>query len=150
MAALPVPQMNQDDEIDEEMVPVPPQECLKDKLYKVSIMRDFNGVPVTGKVLEIEVGKETNERMYFIEYSDGEAEHLSAEEVEKYFHEPAHPNDLVLPGNDMDTQIPLAQHRAETSKATSPKEKAKKEKVKKSAAKETKGKKVEAETNEPA
>merc|ERR1712137_410806 len=52
-----------------------------DELLNVSIRRSVNGEVFDGIVEDIEVGKQTKERLYRIRYTDGDLEHLVREEV---------------------------------------------------------------------
>lgn len=76
----------QDEEDDDEeyLDPLSQAEAEQDPLFGRKIKRKFHGVWVKGVVHEIEIGAETKERFYYIQYADGEAEHMTAEEVRQY------------------------------------------------------------------
>mmetsp|Transcript_24558 Transcript_24558/g.70055 ORF Transcript_24558/g.70055 Transcript_24558/m.70055 type:complete len:175 (+) Transcript_24558:64-588(+) len=79
MAALEAPKA---DEWEEELEDVPEEEKAKDPLRNASIKRTGDdGAPLEGKVVDIEQGQLTKERLYRIVYTDGDLQHMTAEEV---------------------------------------------------------------------
>merc|ERR1711871_671852 len=73
--------MSEVHEIDEEMIPVTEAEAKNDKYYRCLIAKEFNRQIVRGEVKAIEIGEKTNERLYYVEYEDNEAEHITEDEV---------------------------------------------------------------------
>lgn len=67
--------------IEEEVEELPKEDKLSDKLLNASICRTVDGEVFEGIVDDIEIGKQTKERLYRIRYSDGDLEHLVREEV---------------------------------------------------------------------
>eukprot|EP00927_Polykrikos_kofoidii_P054517 TRINITY_DN48929_c0_g1_i1.p1 TRINITY_DN48929_c0_g1~~TRINITY_DN48929_c0_g1_i1.p1 ORF type:complete len:214 (-),score=41.34 TRINITY_DN48929_c0_g1_i1:78-668(-) len=66
---------------DEEIEDLPMAEMEADPLRNAKIQREVNGSFFDGVVETIEVGKQTNERLYRIAYADGDCEHLTREQV---------------------------------------------------------------------
>jgi len=68
-------------DIDEEIESLSNEEKRSDELLNVNIRRSVNGEVFDGTVEDIEVGKQTRDRLYRIRYTDGDLEHLVREEV---------------------------------------------------------------------
>ena len=62
---------------------VNPAEKVKDPLRGAQIRRVVDGTCFIGYAIDIEQGKVTKERLYFIRYQDNDCEHLTAEQVEE-------------------------------------------------------------------
>jgi len=98
--------------LDERTEPLTEAECMQDKLYQRSIVKTHNGVPIAGCVGGLEIGVESRERLYFILYADGEAEHMTQEEVRRHL-APQSKSVLGLPL--WPSSAPLRQLRRELS-----------------------------------
>merc|ERR1719335_1270853 len=69
------------EEEEEEIEDLPENLKKKDDLFGAKISRTVDGVVFQGEVEEIEVGKTSGERLYRIKYTDGDLEHLTADQV---------------------------------------------------------------------
>merc|ERR1719343_1513495 len=69
------------EEEEEEIIDLPEQEKIADRLYQATIRKEIGGVHYDGIVEDIEMGSVSKERLYRIKYSDGDSEHLTADEV---------------------------------------------------------------------
>lgn len=85
-------QEEEDEGEEEELEDIPAAEKDIDPLRKAMVKRTIDGVPFLGQVEDIEVGMRTRERLYRIRYTDGELEHLIAEQVKEMqvCNEPCH------------------------------------------------------------
>jgi len=70
-----------DEELEEELEDVSPEEKQADQLMGKFIRRTIDGQEFTGRVQDIEVGKLSREKLYRIEYEDGDLEHLTQSQV---------------------------------------------------------------------
>eukprot|EP00928_Gymnodinium_smaydae_P053466 TRINITY_DN37446_c0_g1_i1.p3 TRINITY_DN37446_c0_g1~~TRINITY_DN37446_c0_g1_i1.p3 ORF type:complete len:165 (+),score=66.97 TRINITY_DN37446_c0_g1_i1:68-496(+) len=70
-------------EEDEEIEDLPKAERDADPLLHAKIERKVNDEVFIGTVSNIERGKESGDRLYLIQYEDGDMEHLTAEQVEE-------------------------------------------------------------------
>ena len=70
-----------DDYVDEEIIDVPEAEKESDVLRGALKKRVTEGVAYYGVVQDIEQGKRSGERLYLVKYTDGDIEHLSADQV---------------------------------------------------------------------
>ena len=98
-----------DDYVDEEIIDVPEAEEESDVLRGAFIQRVTEGVAYYGVVQDIEQGKRSGERLYLVKYTDGDVEHLSADEVRVFC--------LVLkrkPLEEMQKQLALLRGATET------------------------------------
>jgi len=68
-------------ELEEELEEVPLKEMERDELYQAEITKSLNDRTYTGIVTTIDVGADSGERLYLVEYNDGEVEHFTAEEI---------------------------------------------------------------------
>merc|ERR1719331_3392284 len=66
---------------DEEVVEVAEAELVSDPLYKCLIRKHFPQGIFIGRVAGVDVGVVSKEKLYRIEYADGDQEHLSADAV---------------------------------------------------------------------
>jgi len=66
---------------EEEIIDLPEAEKETDELRRASIKRVLEGVAYYGTVQDIEQGKDSGERLYLVKYTDGDFEHLTADEV---------------------------------------------------------------------
>eukprot|EP00450_Noctiluca_scintillans_P038054 CAMPEP_0194477234 /NCGR_PEP_ID=MMETSP0253-20130528/1014_1 /TAXON_ID=2966 /ORGANISM="Noctiluca scintillans" /LENGTH=171 /DNA_ID=CAMNT_0039316183 /DNA_START=66 /DNA_END=581 /DNA_ORIENTATION=- len=66
---------------EEEIIDVPEAEKETDVLRQASIKRVLEGVAYYGTVQDIEQGKDSGERLYLVKYTDGDVEHLTADQV---------------------------------------------------------------------
>eukprot|EP00419_Tripos_fusus_P029242 CAMPEP_0172709908 /NCGR_PEP_ID=MMETSP1074-20121228/55346_1 /TAXON_ID=2916 /ORGANISM="Ceratium fusus, Strain PA161109" /LENGTH=164 /DNA_ID=CAMNT_0013533231 /DNA_START=52 /DNA_END=546 /DNA_ORIENTATION=- len=66
----------------EELEDLPAEEKKGDRLLGVQIRRKVDDVMYDAVVEEIERGKVTGDRLYRVKYTDGDLEHLTAQEVE--------------------------------------------------------------------
>ena len=71
-------------ELEEEVVALPDAEKDADVLRRASIERVLKGCVYHGTVEDIEQGKDTGERLYLIRYTDGDTEHLTADQVRQW------------------------------------------------------------------
>jgi len=55
-----------------------------DPLFNVAVRKDSDGTTFYAVVDNIQVVKESRERLYLIRYSDGDVEHLTASQVVRY------------------------------------------------------------------
>jgi len=67
---------------EEELKALPEAQILEDPLYEAQIKKTHIGQTFMGKVKSIDMGMESGDRLYLIEYEDGDMEHMTAEEVE--------------------------------------------------------------------
>lgn len=65
----------------EELEALNEEELIKDPLIGVKIIRELHGEAYIGKILNIEIGKESRIRFYRIQYADGDLEYLTEDEV---------------------------------------------------------------------
>jgi hypothetical protein len=70
-----------DEEHKEGVESLAPEVKMRDELMGTKIERTVGGVVFQGTIEDIEVGETTGERLYLICYSDGDVEHLTAEQV---------------------------------------------------------------------
>eukprot|EP00450_Noctiluca_scintillans_P000432 CAMPEP_0194501842 /NCGR_PEP_ID=MMETSP0253-20130528/23302_1 /TAXON_ID=2966 /ORGANISM="Noctiluca scintillans" /LENGTH=70 /DNA_ID=CAMNT_0039343889 /DNA_START=75 /DNA_END=284 /DNA_ORIENTATION=- len=68
-------------DVEEELVDVPEEEKAADPLRRATIKRMLDGVAYHGAVEDIEEGKESHDRLYLVTYTDGDLEHLTADQV---------------------------------------------------------------------
>ena len=66
---------------EEEVIALPEAEKDSDVLRRASVKRFLKGVVYYGTVEDIEQVKDSGERLYFIRYTDGDVEHLTADQV---------------------------------------------------------------------
>ena len=71
-------------ELEEEVVALPDAEKDADVLRRASIERVLKGCVYHGTVEDIEQGKDSGERLYLIRYTDGDTEHLTADQVRQW------------------------------------------------------------------
>ena len=71
-------------ELEEEDVALPEAEKDADVLRRASIERVLKGCVYHGTVEDIEQGKDSGERLYLIRYTDGDTEHLTADQVRQW------------------------------------------------------------------
>lgn len=69
---------------DEELMDIPEPEKATDPLRHAKITRTIDNIVFTGYVEDIEVGKNTGDRLYRIRYNDGDLEHYTEEQVRLY------------------------------------------------------------------
>ena len=74
----------QDRDPEEEIIDLPEAEKKADALRGAFIKRVLDGVAHYGVVQDIEQGKETGKRLYLVKYTDGDVEHLTADQVRKF------------------------------------------------------------------
>ena len=74
----------QDRDPEEEIIDLPEAEKKADALRGAFIKRVLDGVAHYGVVQDIEQGKETGTRLYLVKYTDGDVEHLTADQVRKF------------------------------------------------------------------
>jgi len=65
------------------MEDLPQAEKDVDPFNNAKIMRTIDGTTFYGHVEDIEVGKQSRDRLYRIKYEDGDLEHLTQDEVEE-------------------------------------------------------------------
>uniref|UniRef100_A0A7S1AV00 Uncharacterized protein n=1 Tax=Noctiluca scintillans TaxID=2966 RepID=A0A7S1AV00_NOCSC len=70
---------------EEEIIDLPEAEKETDVLRRATIRRVLDGVVFYGTVQDIEQGKDSGERLYLVKYTDGDFEHLTADEVRDSF-----------------------------------------------------------------
>mmetsp|Transcript_4400 Transcript_4400/g.12450 ORF Transcript_4400/g.12450 Transcript_4400/m.12450 type:complete len:142 (-) Transcript_4400:193-618(-) len=70
-------------DVEEELVDVPEEEKAADPLRRATIKRMLDGVAYHGAVEDIEEGKESHDRLYLVTYTDGDLEHLTADQVKE-------------------------------------------------------------------
>ena len=68
----------------EELVDLPYDQLIKDKLIGARVKRQIGIFYFAGRVEDIEVGVISKERLYRIRYSDGDVEHFTAEQVREF------------------------------------------------------------------
>ena len=68
---------------DEELVDLPEEDKVADPLRRATIKRVLDGVVYYGEVEEIEHGKVSHDRLYRVEYTDGDIEHFIADQVKE-------------------------------------------------------------------
>ena len=68
----------------EEIEDLSPELKTRDELMGAKIQRTVDGVAYQCEVEDIEISTTTGKRLYLIRYSDGDAEHLLAEQVKEY------------------------------------------------------------------
>lgn len=73
-----------DSDPSEELEPLPQHLKSQDPWLGARIEKEYDGTYYSGTVLDIEVTKFTNERLYFIRYDDNDCEHLTAQELRQY------------------------------------------------------------------
>jgi len=78
------PEPGQEEELEEELEDMPAAEKAQDPLHAAKIRRTIDGQVFEGTVEEIEVGKVSRDRLYRIKYTDGDLEHLTADQVEEW------------------------------------------------------------------
>merc|ERR1719217_571890 len=85
-AAAPSP-VSIPDEEDEKLIPLPLEEKMKDPYYKKMIKKHFldQNEVFFGTVDDIELGKVSKERLYFVRYDDDDAEHMTLSEVKRCY-----------------------------------------------------------------
>lgn len=84
MAAVAEPALiPPEEDLEEELEDLPKAEKEADPLFKAKILRAIDGRTFSGEVDDIEVGKQSRDRLYRIKYEDGDLEHLTADEVEE-------------------------------------------------------------------
>jgi len=66
---------------EEEVIDVPEAEKESDVLRRATIRLVVEGVSFYGTVQDIEQGKDSGERLYLVKYTDGDLEHLTADQV---------------------------------------------------------------------
>eukprot|EP00450_Noctiluca_scintillans_P006652 CAMPEP_0194501042 /NCGR_PEP_ID=MMETSP0253-20130528/20928_1 /TAXON_ID=2966 /ORGANISM="Noctiluca scintillans" /LENGTH=103 /DNA_ID=CAMNT_0039342957 /DNA_START=82 /DNA_END=390 /DNA_ORIENTATION=- len=66
---------------EEEIIDVPEAEKATDELRRASIKRVLEGVAYYGTVQDIEQGKQSGDRLYLVKYTDGDVEHLTADQI---------------------------------------------------------------------
>jgi len=66
---------------EEEIIDLPEAEKETDELRRASIKRVLEGVAYYGTVQDIEQGKDSGDRLYLVKYTDGDVEHLTADQV---------------------------------------------------------------------
>ena len=74
----------QDRDPEEEIIDLPEAEKKADALIGAFIKRVLDGVAHYGVVQDVEQGKETGKRLYLVKYTDGDVEHLTADQVRKF------------------------------------------------------------------
>ena len=74
----------------EDMEPIPEALAQRDPYMRAWVRRNFGRGLVFGQIEAIEIGVLTREVCYYVHYVDGKYEHLSREEVDRYFY--AHAN----------------------------------------------------------
>jgi len=82
--AQDVEQLASDTQLEEELVEVPAKESEKDPYMEAEVKKNIDGRDFTGYVTSIDVGAESQERLYLVEYTDGEVEHYTAEDVKHH------------------------------------------------------------------
>ena len=70
--------------VGEELEALNEEELIKDPLIGVKIIRELHGEAYIGKILNIEIGKESRMRFYRIQYADGDLEYLTEDELTLY------------------------------------------------------------------
>ena len=71
----------EDDQEDEGIEDVPEDEKATDELLNVRISKCIEGQLCSGAVIDVALGERTRERLYLIEYLDGDVEHMTSTEV---------------------------------------------------------------------
>ena len=66
---------------EEEVIALTKAEKDSDVLLRASVQRLLKGVVYYGIVVDIEQGKKSGERLYLVKYTDGDAEHLTADQM---------------------------------------------------------------------
>jgi len=74
----------EDDQMEEELEALPDAEKNADPLLHAKIRREVTGQTFLGQVEDIEVGKNTRDRLYLIKYDDGDMEHFTEQQVKEY------------------------------------------------------------------
>ena len=69
------------EEEEEEVIALPKAEEDSDVLLRASVQRLLKGVVHYGIVVDIEQGKKSGERLYLVKYTDGDTEHLTADQM---------------------------------------------------------------------
>ena len=72
--------------VEEEVIALPEAVKDSDVLWRASVERFLKDVVYYGIVEDIEQGKDSGERLYFIRYTDGDTEHLTADQVTELSH----------------------------------------------------------------
>ena len=65
----------------EEVVPLSTAEAMADPLFAVVVRRAGDGHIVEGQVVAVDIGVTTGERLYLVQYVDGDFEHFDAREL---------------------------------------------------------------------
>ena len=71
-------------ELEEEVIALTEAEKDADGLRRASVERVLKGCVYHGTVEDIEQGKDSGERLYLIRYTDGDTEHLTADQVRQW------------------------------------------------------------------
>ena len=69
---------------EEEVVDLPVAAKASDPLHEAFIQRCVDGTAYRGKVVDIEVGSVSKQRLYLIKYDDGDLEHLTNKQVGEF------------------------------------------------------------------
>ena len=77
----PSAQSTEPKEEEEEVIALPKAEKDSDVLLRASVQRLVKGVVHYGIVVDIEQEKKSGERLYLVKYTDGDAEHLTADQM---------------------------------------------------------------------
>ena len=67
--------------MDEEIVDIPENDKETDAFFRAKIQREEQGETFLGQVVDIEQGKVTKYRLYFIKYEDDDVERFTGEQV---------------------------------------------------------------------
>ena len=70
--------------LEEEVIPLPEADKDSDVLRRASVERVMNDGVYHGTVEDIEQGKDSGERLYFVRYTDGDNEHSTEAQVRQW------------------------------------------------------------------